>query len=249
MECNYTMKLYFATGMGQTEYFKKIKVKNHLISFFYTKNLKKYYELCGYKPDIFLDSGGYSVRVSNKKINLNTYLMEYIKFIKENNIKTYANLDMDTYEETIMNQKIMEDSGLNPIPVYHFSEFKDKKYREVMIQYCKKYPYVAIGGVAGTVKNSRHLHLYLSYCFKIAKKYNTKIHGFGITDPKLLSKYNFYSIDSTSWHSGSRYGLIYHFNNNKIKLTNLKTKFTNKQLDLWNLVQWNKYADYLEEKK
>lgn len=117
-----------------------------------------------------------------------------------------------------------------------------------MIDYCKKYPYVAIGGVAGTIKNSKHLHLYLSFCFKIAKKYDTKIHGFGITDPRLLTKYPFHSVDSTSWHSGSRYGLTYIFTNNRIKITEIKTKFTSEEIDLWNIVQWKKYADYLEEK-
>jgi hypothetical protein len=39
-----------------------------------------------------------------------------------------------------------------------------------------------------------------------------KVHGFGITSPWLVKRYPFYSVDSTSWKAGGRYGdtRIYH---------------------------------------
>ena len=250
------MKLYFAGAetSKNLSFLKEVQVKNVLVSFFYLnkKKVKDYLEF-----DIFLDSGGYSVRVSKKKIDLDVYLENYIEFIKKWKIKNYANLDMGTYEGTIKNQKTMEKSGLKPIPVYHYSEFSNPEQKEVLIDYCKKYDYVAVGGTAGTVFGRNRIMSYLNYIFKVAKQYNTKIHGFGLTDFTLLSIFPFYSVDSTSWLAGVKYGIFYHYQNGKMcywakdRFHKVIGKSFNSlpgsKIGIWSAHQWNQYARFLED--
>ena len=245
------MRLYFAGAENKIAYsnLEDVGVDFILMSYYYLRNKKGHYNW----NKIFLDSGGYSVRISKKKIDRQKYIDGYIKFIKDNNVPVYANLDMETYEETIQNQRYMESKGLLPIPVYHYSEFRLKKYRTIIDDYCKKYPMVALGGIAGANIPKKNIRIYLSYCFGIAKKYGTKLHGFGITDNKLLKIYPFFSVDSTSWQAGSRYGLFYQFIRGRIIQKNFFKKARRgttdgKVIDRWNLVQWNKFAKHLEEK-
>ena len=50
-----------------------------------------------------------------------------------------------------------------------------------------------------------------------AKKENCKVHGLGFTNFKWLPKLHFYSVDSSSWTIGNRFGSIEKFEDNKIK--------------------------------
>jgi len=166
------------------------------------------------KIDLFMDSGAFSAWTQGKDININ----EYIQFIKENQdvINIYANLDVIgiggkqpnklTAEKTLENQKIMEKAGLSPVPVFHFGEpfpyLKD---------YCDKYEYIALG-VAGNI--GAKLIPWLDKCFSEficdEKGYpKAKIHGFAVTSLKLMLRYPWYSVDSTSWVITGRMGSIF----------------------------------------
>jgi dimeric dUTPase (all-alpha-NTP-PPase superfamily) len=233
---------------------QKIGVEDVLISFFGLKDKDFKTNVLEKFPFVFLDSGGYSLRVSKKKISVPEYLKDYINFIKENNIQYYANVDMATTEETLRNQRIMEEAGLKPIPVYHWNEFRDGN-RKLMDDYCEKYDYVAIGGVAKVVKSRKDATKYLNFCFKTAKKHKTKLHGFGITADIMLKRYNFYSVDSTSWMVGNKYGHVFYFANGKMKMYSKKNFFEKfnkfnhlkKNINEWNIIQWKNYTDYLKE--
>ena len=79
------------------------------------------------KVHLFLDSGAFSAYTLGIEINI----YEYIEFIKQhkNIIDMYANLDVIATgntlndkkyaaEKTLQNQKIMEEAGLSPLPVF-----------------------------------------------------------------------------------------------------------------------------------
>lgn len=193
------MKIYFA-GFFHADYtsvYKKLNCSRMLISYYYYCE-DKYERLKMDFSDVFLDSGAFSAWSQNVKINLN----DYIAFIKENlnKITVYANLDViNDVKATQKNQFIMEQSGLSPIPVFHVGE----DYRW-LIEYCKKYNYIALGGMVGKTRKVKDT--FLSNCFAIIKNYfPVRVHGFALTDTMLLKKYPFYSIDTMKWAQGIRY--------------------------------------------
>lgn len=157
------------------------------------------------KSKLFLDSGAFSAHQNKTTVNINDY-MEFIKE-HEDELEVYANLDsIGSAEETWKNQKIMEDAGLNPIPVYHLDE--PLKY----LNMCMEYPYFAVGGLASA--KGRALEPFLrtvfeKICTKESDFYPThKVHGFGIATPSIINMFPWASIDSTSWAQYSRFGII-----------------------------------------
>ena len=155
---------------------------------------------------LFLDSGAFSAWSQKTEIDI----QEYIKFIKRNEkyIDVYANLDaIGDPQQTWKNQMIMEEAGLSPLPCFHLNE----DY-EWLNKYVEEYDYIALGGMVGT--SVVNLQPFLDQCFG---KYicddtgmpKVKIHGFGLTSLKLMLRYPWFSVDSTSWVVTSRLGSIY----------------------------------------
>lgn len=177
------------------------------------------------KVNLFLDSGAFSAW--SKKAEIDIY--EYITFIKENKkyIDTYANLDaIGDPEKTLKNQKIMEKAGLKPLPCFHYGE--DIKYLK---HYIKHYDYIALGGMVPI--STPNLMQWLDYIFPtfLCDKKGmpiVKVHGFGMTSLKLMLRYNWFSVDSTSWVVTGRMGGIlipkrtngiYDYSKNPLKIT------------------------------
>ena len=93
--------------------------RNFLMSYFYLENkcVAEMFPYATEKVNVFLDSGGYTARKKGVKINLD----DYIQYIKTNKdwITAYANFDESNLEDTLKNQKRMEEAGLQPLPVFH----------------------------------------------------------------------------------------------------------------------------------
>ncbi len=88
---------------------------------------------------------------------------------------------------------------------------------------CKKYSYIAIGGLVFHVKKQeyeliRRLVEYAYYC-------GVKVHGLGFTKTRELKNYKFYSVDSASWVvSATRGQQIHFFKNGYMKTRQLEKK-------------------------
>lgn len=157
-------------------------------------------------PLIFLDSGAFSFRSYGLKA---PPIESYIKFIKEKEpaLSLYANMDViGDAVKTWENQKIMEDAGLHPIPVYH--PLADPiKY----LHKCMEYDYFAIGGVAGNPALSVRLSV-LDNCWDIITDDKgfpkNKVHGFGLAAPVLMMRYPWFSIDTSSFMDYGQYGIV-----------------------------------------
>lgn len=208
------MKIYFSWYISKSSILKEDRgiIKNVLVAFPEMKNkkdipVKKW-------TSVFLDSWGFSIR--NKWLNLS--IDDYIEYLKKfgDKYEIITNMDTSDTEETLANQKRLEDETWYKIlPVYHWSELKEGN-KELMEYYCKNYDFVALWWVAGIGMSKSEKRYYLDFCFKIAIKYKTKLHWFGITSYWELLRYPFYSVDSTSWLQWVKFNTFTTFKNWKI---------------------------------
>lgn len=151
-------------------------------------------------PDVFADSGAYSAMTQG--VNITT--KEYADWVKRWShwFSAYSNLDviMDA-EKTWENQQTLEAMGLKPLPAFHVTE--DYKWLEM---YIENYQYIALG-VAGMQQRRDPLMRWLIRCFEIAQN-KSVFHGFALTSWEVMSSFPWYSVDSSSWGQGFRFGLV-----------------------------------------
>lgn len=216
-----------------------------LESYFYAKKLNSY--VIKNAKAFLLDSGAYTFMQSSKKaVNWEEYLEEYIDFINKNDVKDFFELDIDSitgYKYVLELRKKLE-IGTNKkcIPVFH----KSRGLQE-WENICKEYDYVSIGTI-GDYDGRLDILMCL---LEIASKYKTKVHGLGFTRLNVLPKMSFYSVDSTSWCCGNRYGFLDRFNGTTIekiaKPSNTRFKDIREVLR-YNFNEWVKYQKYMDLK-
>ena len=153
-------------------------------------------------PDIFADSGAYSAWSQGGSVDIESYA-EWLERYQDL-FTVYANLDVKgDVEAGLKNQTYLEGRGLHPLPVFHAGE-----PWEVLDEMVERYSYVAIGGIAGSFQSSSPVsYRFLIKCFRIAEG-RAALHGFGITSWAVLKDFPWYSVDSSSWGSGFRYGNV-----------------------------------------
>jgi hypothetical protein len=155
------------------------------------------------KPKVLLDSGAFSAWKSGFEIDI----YSYIDFVRKYGelFEAYFVLDVvGDGEKTWENQEIMEKEGLSPIPIYHTSTDIQYLYK------CLEYPYFGLS-VTGTSNFLGKMQAN-ERCFSIICDDDgyprSKVHGLGVTSPKFIIRYPYYSVDSISWVINSRYGHI-----------------------------------------
>ena len=82
----------------------------------------------------------------------------------------------------------------------------------------------------------------------MARQANCKVHGLGFTNLKCLTDFDFYSVDSTSWLGGNRFGFIYHFDGRTLQQIKRKDNQRVKAHPVahHNFKQWTRYGKYIE---
>ncbi|MGB4501180.1 MAG: hypothetical protein WBI21_07940 [Natronincolaceae bacterium] len=244
------MKIYFAAIEDRTEQIIKAGgIDYGLTSFYYLrgKNVSRVKELKNVVNKSWLiDSGAFTFMNSGGEVNWNKYVDDYADFINKYDIELFIELDLYSVIGVKNTEKLRKrlelKTGKKCIPVFH---------PELGIDYYKKmvdaYDYIAIGGiVVGKWKNESQMIPLINY----ANQKGVKVHGLGFTRISKLDRFNFYSVDSTSWKS-DRFGQIYTFNGRSLKQTtnnNKRKKLDWKRAAFYNIVQWKKYAKYMEEK-
>lgn len=229
------MRLFLA-GYEANPYIELFEDKSFFIlgSFYYLRKSKKDYlnsyidYIKNISNDFILDSGAFSLLNSNKNLdaflnNLDKYIQEYINFINEYDIKHFIELDIDSlvgYERVKeIRKRIEKETKKKCIPAWHLSRGLDE-----WDKLTKEYDYIAIGGIVTKEIKKKDYNKLFPTLLKIAKKNNCKAHGLGFTSVKC-EKYDFYSVDSTSWSSCARYARIYSFNT---KTKEMKSKLISK---------------------
>lgn len=259
-------RLCLAAWVARPYALNQVKPPHVLDSYYYlrkasptTENTIMKYVTSDQCKTFVLDSGAFTymsqVKSGNKVINVDfdKFVEEYAAFINKWNVQHFFELDVDVViglkEVERLRTKLERLTKKKCIPVFHKSRGLDYYYKM-----CEEYDFIALGGLA--IKDfSNEEKKKLSVFIDIAHKYNTKIHGLGFTNVSLLKKYNFDSVDSTSWLSGSRFGTVYIWDSIKEKFNkvtkpkNMKTiKGFHKVADKKNGKEWVRFGKFLERK-
>jgi len=216
------MKIYFASGTNREDLIslKNCGAERVLQSFFYLKN-KPPFDV----KELLIDSGGFSARMRGVIIKVE----EYANYINEYGIKLAFNLDTNDKEETKRNQKYLNNNtNAYIIPIYHLSDYREEK--NLLDTYINEFPYIAIGGVANVQASSGLKDNLYNYVFSKTKN-KVKVHGLGIASTKLLFRYPWYSVDTSSWKNSSRYGVNPFEKDKKIDIVH-KRKFSTRSRDM-----------------
>lgn len=224
------MRLYLANH----DYYQlsKARAKKILLTFYYHRGVVLESLQNKFFPDgveIFIDSGAFSANSQSDPVDIDKYCV----WLEENMnfITTYANLDVIGNQVlTRRNQEYMESEGFSPIPVFHVGsglrEFK---------RICDLYPYIAIGGMVPYMKRFKEVIPFLDRIFEIAR--DNKLHGFGCTNINALFMYPWYSVDSSTWLVGAKFGEVPVFDERKENIIRIS-------LGDWD--KWRKYRRKLE---
>ena len=177
-----------------------------LLSYHYYKNvdiakLVEQLSVFGQPVDILVDSGAFSAFTLGATIDLNAYT-QWVSYWGEL-FGAFANLDViGDAEGTLQNQRAIEAMGLKPLPIFHTGE-----PWEYLDRYLEDYRYVMLGGMVPYARERHRLMPWLIKCFRKAGT-QTVYHGLGLTSWYALSAFPWYSVDSSSWGSGYRYGTV-----------------------------------------
>jgi hypothetical protein len=129
------------------------------------------------------------------------------------------------------------------------------------VDQCSKYRYLALPGGEEVSENR-----WFPYVNE-ARKNGVLIHGFAGTKPDWIRRYPFYTVDSTSWLMGSKFGTTCIFQNGRLRFYDMKKKAVRKkykwfyekfgldwskiegedpaEVDAANLLSWIQYSTYL----
>lgn len=166
--------------------------------------------------EVFADSGAFSAATLGATIKL----ADYAAWLKEWDHLLTVKSTLDVIGDpaaTAKNTATLEGMGLSVLPVFHTgSPFPEL---EALV---KRYDYMALGGMVPHAKNADAVQRWLFRCFKIAKETGTVFHGFGQTRLETNKNFGFYSVDSSAWASGMRYGTITLWDDRKHKLVQLQ---------------------------
>lgn len=233
---DYTRPLsIFYSGVEYESYLDilyNLGIRNFLMSYEYLKG-KGYGQIKKY-PDmhLFIDSGAYTY-ITNPEFESYTVeqwedqIHEYLNWARKHKDQIFAIADLDL-QYLVGNEKVYEwrkkyfepfmlETGIPVCFIYHEEGLE---YWDYM---CQRYPYVGISlNVDGNVDETD-----LRNKFKIAEKHNTLIQGMASTRTGMLTQYPFYTVDSTTWNVGLKYGEISVWTGTKMiraKKTELDTK-------------------------
>lgn len=172
-----------------------------------------------FKVRLMLDSGVFSAWNRGLELDLN----RYIQYVKDHKRWLYSYVNVDSIPGTFgqkRTQKEVEDSarigydnlqtmkghGLDPIPVFHQGE--RFYWFERMIMDGHRYIGVSNAKDLMPAEQRRWLDTVFSIITNTKGEALIKTHGFGITNPKFLIRYPFYTVDSTTWSLTPGFGQI-----------------------------------------
>lgn len=214
------MKIYMAglfPSRNRANFSYAGKTRNPVIEYPY--DLESYHYLNGAnaapdfyrnvaKKKIFLDSGAFTMFTKGVTIELS----EYADYIKANRdwIEVASNIDeigRGKEKESWDNQKALERLNVKVNPVHHARD-ADSWLLKYMAE---GYDYIFLGGMVA--EKISYLQEWLDHVFGkyLTRKDGTakiKTHGFGITSTAIMRRYPWYSVDSTTWLNGGRFGEI-----------------------------------------
>lgn len=170
---------------------------------------------------LLLDSGAFSAWNAGVEVDLDAYM----KFIRDNSdyVSAYVALDVipgagmghtptpEQVEESACkswaNLMYMEGAGLSPIPVFHQGE--RFYWLERMVEHGCEYIGISPANDRSTQAKMAWLDRVFNYLCDDDGHPRVKTHSFGATSVDIITRYPWYTVDSTTWlAAGSRFGLL-----------------------------------------
>lgn len=151
-------------------------------------------------PGLLIDSGAVQVRRTGKEVTPEGYA-EWL--LESRDAWQHAvNLDVifDPAASKVNHDRLVQ-LGVDTMPVFHGGE--PWGYFEEMVS---EHDYVALGGMV-TSNAGAGVRPWLGRCFRLADG-KAQLHGLGMTRLPLLMAAPWRSVDSSSWGSGHRYGVL-----------------------------------------
>lgn len=169
-----------------------------LVSYYYLEPFLKSRADYVYR-DWSMDSGAFSAHNSGAKIDLNRYVDKCLELLASDPKLTevFALDAIGDADKSHSNTQEMWRQGVPAMPVFHAGEPEDLLY-----QYAKDYPKVAIGGMVATsgIRSSDEKFSFLEQCF--ARIWPKKVHGLGVASERMVYGLPFHSTDATNWEIG-----------------------------------------------
>lgn len=234
------------SGVENEQYFNllyNMGIRDFLMSYHYIK--EKHMNMSRYKGKnvkFLIDSGAHTYQNDLKYQDYDidyweNHLRNYLNWAKKNREYIYAIVSFD-FENLVgadvvskwYNQyfePFMLETGIPVCFVWHQNSSMSWE------QYCQRYPYVGFSSV-NTEGVAIDLQEYIAK-LNIASKYNTLVHGFGMTRTAMLTKVPFYTSDSTTWLVGLQYGEVNYWTGTKmtrLKKEKWKGEYLSKLVDL-----------------
>lgn len=225
---DYTRPLsIFFSGVEQESYLDvlyNLGIRNFLMSYEYVKGrgsgqLKKYSDM-----HLFIDSGAYTYQNDPKyeeytEEQWEKQIVEYLAWARKHKGQIFAIADLDLqYLPNVGYEKVYEwrrkyfepfmlETGIPVCFIYHEDGLDVWEYM------CKRYPYVGFSLAIDKVEGGSNQ---LKEMFRIAEKHNALCQGMASTNTKMLLQYPFYTVDSTTWLAGIKYGEMSVWNKTKM---------------------------------
>jgi hypothetical protein len=170
--------------------------------------------------EIMLDSGAYSAWFHGAAIDLDTYIafcqsqshlfhsivaLDQIPGSNRKSAKSSADVDAAA-RISHLNHERMRKAGLNAIPVFHQGE--DWNWLDLMLRAGCEYVGISPSPRAGQENILNWLDAVFTRITDEAGEPLCKTHGFGATSWAMITRYPWYSIDSTTWALAAGYGTL-----------------------------------------
>lgn len=200
-------------------------IRDYLMSYHYiqTKNIDIKTRFSRDDIKLFVDSGAYTYQADPKYQSTTVatwekHLQNYLDWARAHKDYIFAIANFD-FENLVGGEKVKEwnkkyfepfmlETGIPVCFVWHQNSALSWE------QYAQRYPYIGISSVTieGKDLELKDYNMYL----RQAQKYNTVVHGFGMTKTSLLPKLPYYTVDSTTWLVGLQYGEINYWTGKKM---------------------------------
>lgn len=183
--------------------------------------------------DMFADSGAYTAWTGGAPITVE----KYAGWLKRwgHLFTCAAALDVigngrDSLKQAVELRDIMQKTHptLPIVPVFHSNDEGGFKYLERY--FALGFDYIGISPTGAIYSAQRLMDAWLVQCFKM-KPENVRYHGFGVTGWRMLRKFPFYSVDSSSWSTGFRYAWLALFDRNSNSVVRINMRDRNDLLD------------------
>ena len=252
------MRLYLS-GVLEKMHSKGYDIEKHinlnechiLQSFVYAKDADaERYKDC---KSFMMDSGAFTLMMSKtkaKNFDIVKFTKDYGNFVKKYDIDNFVELDVDgiygipTYLDTL--HRLQDITGKDPVRVFH--GWRGKDYFQELV---KQKDRICLGGVAVGLSRKQSFN-YFNWFIDEAHRNNCKIHGLAVTSDKFLRRFNFDSVDSSTWSFSVRGGWIYRFDGSGLSVypgsegCKDGERISDPYCLGYALKEWVKYSKYLD---